>query len=612
MNKLNEVIGSYLNQSDWRVKENSNTNYSFAGLQGHLTNIDLTSWALANMYTGEISLAHEDALYHIHDISHPIVGYCAGWGSAMLIKEGFNCGPNFVYSAPPKHLDAWYGQVNNFIFTMSGEWAGAQALNSVDTYSAAFMKKDDMSDKDVYRALRQLVFNLNIKTRLAMQAPFSNWSVDITVPDDLKDERVIIGGEDQGFTYGECQPEMDRWNKIFCQVMMEGDGMNKIFGFPIITYGVTKDFPWDSDLAEAIFTFADESNSPYFNNFINSNLNPSDIRSMCCRLQLDLRELVNVGGGLFGAGDSTGSLGVVTVNLSKISYLAKMLGSKHDNIADYQKAKDILGHYPELKALVGVHMQNSDHRSDLENMRTLYFSLLRYFMDLARKSLLIKREKVLESMESGLLPYTKRYLGHLNNHFNTIGLNAGNEACLNMLGVGIETEQGKAFMEETLKFMLNKLSDYQETDEGKLLWNLEATPAEGAGTRFAKKDRKDFSGIITGGGTNLEFYTNSTQLPEDYTENIFDVFEHQDALQPMYTSGTVQHIYMNEPVHNWRVIQSLVKKLFTNYKLPYLSISPDICVCPICGKLNHTYEYCPNEHTEEEIQRLVEQGIIQE
>ncbi len=607
---VNKTVEDYLSQADWKVSENSNTRYSFAGLQGHIANEGLSAWALDKVYTGEISKAHEDGLYHIHDISHPIVAYCAGWSLEEIIRDGFNCGPNFVYSEPAKHLDSLYGQLNNFIFTMTGEWAGAQALNSLDTYSAAFIKKDHMTYEQVRRILRQFIFNLNIKTRIAMQSPFSNVSIDLTVPPDLKDKRVVIGGEDQGFTYGDCQEEMNLFNKVLASIMMEGDGMHKIFTFPIITYSITKDFPWDSDIAEAIFTFADEANSPYFSNFINSDQDQSDVRSMCCRLRLDLRELINAGGGLFGAGDKTGSIGVVTLNLSKIAYISRVLVKNDKGEHDYEKCREILNHYPELKSMVRVQITNADDNKKDDTLRVIYFMMIRYFMDLARKSLLIKRDKVQDSLDMGLMPYTKKYLGNFNSHFNTLGVNAGHEACLNALDVGIEDPKGKQFMVDTLNFMLNRLSDYQEHDNGRLLWNLEATPAEGAGTRFAKKDRADFNEIITGAGTNGSFYTNSTQLPDDYSENIFEVFDHQDALQPLYTSGTVQHIYMNEPTHNWRIIQDLVKRLFTNYRLPYISISPDICVCPIHGKLPHTYEYCPYEHTEEEIALLKKQGII--
>lgn len=753
---IDRTINDYISQADWRVKENSQTNYSFSGLQGHISNSALVEYALENMYTGEIARAHEDALFHIHDISHPLVGYCftgdtlvnlwgdhgsyipvtikelaenetyctkgflvasinfegkvcpgyarfpritrkqaeiveisltngkkirctpdhqfmlsdmsykeaqdltiddklmtgsediilvngrsvlpytedvydftvegyhnfmlssgvfvhncAGWSMEDLLRKGFSCGPNYIYSNPAKHLDALYGQVNNFIFTLTGEWAGAQALNSFDTYSAGFIKKDHMTESQVYRVLRRLIFDLNVKTRIAMQSPFSNISVDLTVPEDLKYKPVIIGGKDQDFTYGECQAEMDLFNHVLAKVMMEGDGMHKIFTFPIITYGITPDFPWDSKLAEDIFTFADEANSPYFSNFINSDQAPSDIRSMCCRLRLNLRELIKVGGGLFGSGDKTGSIGVVTLNLSKIAYISKVYTDDCRLDNDYRRADQILSNYPALRSRLRVLVSTSSDTS-LEIGKRAFFIMIKYFMDLARQSLMIKRDRVQDSLDRGLIPYTKKYLGSFRNHFNTIGVNAGHEACLNLLGKGIDSEEGQSFMKDTLKYMLKVLADYQEEDNGQLLWNLEAVPAEGASTRFAKRDKKDFEHIITGAGTGGTFYTNSTQLPDNYTDNIFEVFKHQNELQPLYTSGTVQHIYMNEPTHNWRVIQSLVQTLFTNYKLPYLSISPDICVCSIHGKLPRTYKYCPYYHSEEDIKKLLEEGVISE
>lgn len=755
---IDKLVSGYISESDWKVKENSNSGYSFAGLQGFISNTALTKWGLENLYTGEVSQAHEDGIYHIHDLSHPLVGYCftgdtkikliggsvkslkelsdsgcndflvyskdsegntvighahnpritrknaelvrvvldnyeeirctpdhpfmlldgsykradelthgyllttynngyrdfydrivpesrkvlfvehlnytedvyditvdnhhnflldagvyvhncSGWSLENIIKEGFNCGSKFIYSTPANHLDALYGQLNNFIFTMTGEWAGAQALNSMDTFSAAFIKKDKLTDTQLKRILRTFIYNLNVKTRIAMQAPFTNWSIDLTVPDDLKYKKAIIGGKEEDFTYGDCQEEMNQFNKILAEVMMQGDGMHKIFTFPIITYSITKEFPWDSELAKDIFTFADEANSPYFSNFINSDQEQSSVRSMCCRLRLNLRELVKASSGLFGFGDNTGSIGVVTLNLSKIAYMSKVLVTYSPDDHDYINTEAILSHYPELKSMVRIQLAFIQDHNDAF-IEQIYLMMIRYFCDLAYKSLMIKRDKIQDTLDRGLIPYTKKYLGNFSNHFNTIGVNAGHEACLNALGVGIDDPKGKKFMIDTLNLILNLEKDYQEKNNGKLLFNLEATPAEGASTRFAKKDKVDFDHIITGAGTQGDFYTNSTQLPDNYSDNIFDIFEHQNDLQPLYTSGTVQHIYMNEPTHNWRVIQSLVKKLFTNYKLPYLSISPDICVCPIHGRLPHYYKYCPYEHTEDQVKMLIDQGIL--
>ena len=623
-----ERVNNYIGDRDWRVKENSNTHKSFPGLKGYLVNQDLTEYSLEEIYTGEISKSHEDGLVHIHDMSDP-VGYCAGWGVKQIVREGFNCGATHVHSTPPHHLRSLFGQINNFIFTMSGEWAGAQALNSLDTYCAAYIKYDKMTYREVYKELRSLVYNLNVKTRIAMQSPFTNISVDLTVPDDLKYEVAYVGDIETDFTYGDCQEEMNLFNEALCDVMMEGDAIHNVFSYPIITYGITPEFPWNSKLAEKIFTFADESNSPYFSNFINSDNSPSDVRSMCCRLRLNLRELDKSSGGLFGSGDSTGSIGVVTLNLSKIGYISRVLAdfyNEPDSIWDrsdllqdnykfseevhtsdeVNKALEIIEHYPELYARIKIVLDNKNDQSKL----AIYTLMIKYFMDIARRSLLIKRQRVQEFMDSGMIPYTKRYLGSFKNHFNTIGINAGHEMCLNMIDKGIDTEDGKNLALYTSKFILNTLSDYQEQDDGKLLWNYEASPAEGASTRFSKLDRRDFKGIITGAGTNLEFYTNSTQLPDSYTDNIFEVFDHQEDLQILYTSGTVQHIYMNEPVHNWKVVQSLVKKLFTNYKIPYISISPTLYVCPICGKLKHATEWCEGPHDPKRVKELIDAGVI--
>ena len=760
---MSNPINDYINELDWRVKENSNANYSFAGLQGHLANTEIVKWSFDNMYKGEIGMAHDDGFFHIHDLSHALIGYCGGWSTEQIVKEGFNCGPRFVHSAPPKHLNSLFGQINNFLFTLSMEWAGAQAFNSLDTYSAAYIKNDNMTDEEIYDAIESLVYNLNVKTRVAMQSPFTNFSFDIQVPDDLKYTKAWIGDKQADFTYGDCQEEVYRFNKIFAAVMTKGDAAGKPFTFPIITYAITPEFPWDSDIAEALFTFADEMNSPYFSNFINSDQQPSEIRSMCplppdtkvrilfdnglfqqvldveleklkgkkfktwylnewrdsivvenipqksivftmedgqkiemgefheqpfmcfqiyhqdeeyifkscysafeivayldshkkdkvylpfqnledntlywkqvvdykydevrndlmcvavlsenkkhrnksnlfsdyndddahyftlsnglithnCRLRLDLREMIKKSGGLFGAGDKTGSIGVVTLNLPKMAYIAKNrdfnLLEKYDIEID--------------KGMTG---------------REIFFHLIGYFSDLAKDSLLIRRRWATSMLERGAIPYTKKYLGDFDHHFNTIGVNGGHEACLNLIGEGIQTEDGQQLMVDVLNYLLEKCADYQE-QYSPLMFNLEAAPAESCSTRFARKDKQLHPGIITGAGTGGDFYTNSTQLPDDYTDNIFEVFKHQNALQPLYTSGTVQHIYMKESTHNWKVVQSLVKKLFTNYKLPYLSISPDICVCPICGRLDGKYDVCPNEHTKEQIDDLIAKGII--
>ena len=536
------------------------------------------------MCAGEIGWAHDDGFFHIHDLSHPNVGYCAGWSTEQLIKEGFNCGTKYEHSSPPHHLRTLCDQIVNFIFTMSGEWAGAQAFNALDTYCAAYIKYEGLTDDEIYDVLESLVYGLNNKERVGMQSPFTNFSFDLCVPEDLKNVNCWIGEKQVDFTYGDCQEEMYRFNILFAKVMTHGDAAKKPFTFPIVTYSITPDFPWDSEIAEAIFTFADEMNSPYFSNFINSDQKPDDIRSMCCRLRLDLREMIKKSGGLFGAGDKTGSIGVVTLNLPKMAYIAKNR---------------------DFKLLERYDITIPENATERET----YFLLIDYFCDLAKDSLLIKRDNCNKMLNIGMLPYTKRYLGDFDHHFNTIGVTGGHEACLNLLGEGIETENGKQLMVDTLNYILNKCADYQEQYQP-LMFNLEASPAESCSTRFARKDKRLHPGIITGAGTNGDFYTNSTQLPENYSDNVFDVFEHQNALQPLYTSGTVQHIYLHESTHNWKIPQSLVKKLFTQYRLPYLSISPNISVCPICGKLDGYYEVCPNEHTEEQIQKALAEGII--
>lgn len=398
-------------------------------------------------------------------------------------------------------------------------------------------------------------------------------------------------------------------NKAFITVMIRGDARRKPFTFPIPTYNITRDFPWDSETAELLFTFADEIGTPYFQNFINSDLDPSDIRSLCCRLRLDVRELEKNTGGLFGSGDYTGSLGVVTLNLARIGYMSRKIA--YDN----REFKDLLKLFPELQKTI---KELKAEFKEEELMFKVFFAMIDYFMDLGKDSLLIKREKVEDMLDRNMMPYTNKYLPGLWNHFNTLGVNAGHECCLNMFGYGIDDPRGNEFMQDVLKHMLNRLSDYQEEykdyypDVGKgLLFNLEATPAEGTGTRFALHDLREFNGdIITANGRQQEYYTNSTQLPQDYGDNVFEVFDNQDALQTLYTSGTVLHVYLNEPVHNWKVIQSLVKKLFTYYRLPYISIAPDLCICPIHGKLPKTYEYCPYDHTEEEIEEARKKGAI--
>lgn len=436
-----------------------------------------------------------------------------------------------------------------------------------------------------------------------MQAPFSNLSFDLTCPKDMENEPVIIGGQPQDFTYGDCKEEMERFTIAFCKVMVEGDATGKPFTFPIPTFSITEDFPFGSKLSEAIFTFANEANIPYFSNFINSDNSPSDVRSMCCRLRLNLTELRKKAGGLFGAGDKTGSIGVVTLNLSRMGYIAKILVDETNaNPRDVATAKKILKDnfpilYEDLVSLPKVSKVD------------IFMEILDYFLSIAKNALVAKRRYCDKTLEMGMLPYTKRYLGHFNNHFNTISVNAGHECCLNLFGKGIDDPECRAFMQSVLDHILDKCKKFQEED-GDILYNLEAAPAESCGTRFAKSDRKDFEDIVTGEGTNGTFYTNSTMLPESYSENIFAVCEHQDGLIDKYTGGSVIHIYMNEPLPSWKIAENLIRKIFTNYRIPYMSISPDLCICPIHGRLPKSYDYCPYEHSQEDIDRLVKQGVL--
>jgi len=605
MNTL-KLITDYIDENDWRVKENSNTNYSFAGLQGHIASACISDYALNTMYKGKIAEAHKRCFFHLHDLGSAIIGYCTGWGTETLVKEGFNMDNRFVWSNPPKHFNTLLEQINNFIFTLAGEWAGAQALNSFDTFLAPFIREDNLTYNDVKKSIQNLIFNLNVKTRVQMQSPFSNISVDIVPPKDIKYRNVIVGGKELEYTYADCQKEMDMLNKALIEVMLEGDSKGKPFTFPIITYNIGVDFPWDSEIAEDIFKLGDEIGSCYYQNFISSGLNPDDVRSMCCRLSLDTRELKRNTGGIFGSSDSTGSIGVVTLNLPRMAFMAKKIAM------DNKTFKNILEPFDDL--VDSIDKLKTKYKKE-ELMIKIFYVMIDYFMNLAKNSLVIKRNKVEEMYKLNMMPYTSRYLKTFKNHFNTIGVNGGHECLLNLFGYGIETEQGNKFMSEVLQHMLDNLSDYQEEysnfygDNSGLLFNLEATPAEGTGTRFAKHDLDDFNNeIITANGHQLPYYTNSTQLPQDYTENIFDVFENQNSLQPLYTSGTVQHIYLNEPVHNWKTSQNLIRKLFEHYKLPYVSLSPNICVCPIHGRLPKTYEYCPYDHTPEEIEELKNRG----
>jgi len=539
---INEVMSGYLTQSDWRTKENSNTDYSFSGLMLHTAGSVIANYTLNEMYPSEVAEAHKKGYYHIHDLSSGVVGYCAGWSLKNLITRGFNGVPNKVDSKAAKHLDVLVNQMVNFIGCMQMEFAGAQAFSSVDTLLAAFIKKDNLTYKQVKQAMQVIVFSLNIPSRWGSQMPFSNLTFDWIVPEDMKNDKAIVDGKEQEFTYGDCQAEMDMINKAFLEVMKEGDASGRIFTFPIPTYNLTKDFDWNSPNAKLLFEVTARYGTPYFQNYIGSNLDPKSIRAMCCRLSIDLNELRSRGNGLFGAGEQTGSIGVVTINVNRLAYEAKNKEGFLEKIAHY--------------------------------------------MELAKKSLEIKRKVVDRNMEGGLMPYSKSYLGTFDNHFATIGLCGMNEACVNLIGKNIATPEGKKLTIETLEFMRAKLVEFQ--NETGNMYNLEATPAEGASYRLAKADKKAHADIYLS-GDDAPYLTNSTQLPVDQTDDLIAALEHQNDIQPLYTGGTVFHSFLGERVSSGEACKQLVKKIAENTRLPYFSITPTFSICPEHG-------YIPGEH----------------
>ncbi len=549
---INATMDGYLKQSDWRVNENANVNFSLGGLILHNSGTITANYWLKNIYTKEIAEAHKTAAFHIHDLSM-FSGYCAGWSLRQLITEGLGGVPDKITSTPASHLSTLVNQIVNFLGIMQNEWAGAQAFSSFDTYLAPFVRSDNLSEKEVRQCIQSFIYGVNTPSRWGSQAPFTNITLDWVVPDDLKDKPAIVGGKEQDFTYGDCQREMDVINKVFIELMIEGDAAGRGFQYPIPTYNITKDFNWDSPNARLLFEMTARYGTPYFQNFVNSDLNPGDVRSMCCRLQLDKRELRKRGGGLFGSDEFTGSLGVVTINLPQIAYLT-----------------------------------NGDKQ---------FFARLDYLMDLAKESLCIKRKVITRLLQGGLFPYTRRYLSTLNNHFNTIGLCGMNECCLNFLGCSIVEPEGKAFAERMLDHMRQRLADYQE--ETGELFNLEATPAESTSYRLARHDRERYPDIITS-GTEEPFYTNSTQLPVDYTSDVFEALDHQESLQTKYTGGTVFHTFMGEAIKDWHACRDLVRSITANYRIPYLTISPTFSICRIHGYLNGEQFECPKCKAEAE------------
>lgn len=549
---INKTMDGYLGQSDWRVNENANVNFSLGGLILHNSGTITANYWLNNIYSKEVAEAHKTAAFHIHDLSM-FSGYCAGWSLRQLIVEGLGGVPDKITSTPAAHLSTLVNQIVNFLGIMQNEWAGAQAFSSFDTYLAPFIRADNLTEKQVRQCIQSYIYGVNTPSRWGSQAPFTNITLDWVCPDDLKNKKAIVGGKEQSYTYGDCQKEMDILNKVFIELMIEGDAEGRGFAYPIPTYNITRDFDWTSDNAKLLFTMTAQYGTPNFQNFVNSDLNPNDVRSMCCRLQLDKRELRRRGGGLFGADEFTGSLGVVTINMPQIGYLAKN--------------------------------------------ETEFYRRLDYLMDLAKESLCTKRKVIQKLYDGGLFPYTRRYLKTLVNHFNTIGLCGMNECCLNFLGSEISTPKGKAFAEKVLQHMRERMQDYQEQTGD--LFNLEATPAESTSYRLARHDKQQFPDIITS-GKDEPFYTNSSQLPVDYTADVFEALDHQESLQTKYTGGTMFHVYMGESLKDWKSCAELVKTISDKYRIPFFTISPTYSICQIHGYIAGQQFECPKCKIEKE------------
>ena len=543
---LERLIRDYINDLDWKIRENSNEGtMSFSGLNARVSGEVLSNFALNQLYSESVKTAHMEGRFHIHDLSYPIVGYCAGWSLENLLRKGFGHVPNQVHSSPARHLETATLHMVNFIGTMQGEFAGAQAFSSVDTLLAPFIRADALDYEHVKQDIQKLIFGLNVPSRWGWQTPFSNLTFDLTMPEDLKDKPAIVGGKELDSAYGEFQAEMDMINRAFLELMIEGDPSGRVFTFPIPTYNLSKDFDWDSPISELLFTVTAKFGIPYFQNYIGTNLDPGDIRAMCCRLNLDQRELLRRPGNIWGPGDSTGSIGVVTVNLNRIGFEAT---SKEE-----------------------------------------FFTRLRNLMILAKESLETKREVVNNMLTKGLMPYTLVYLGHFDNHFSTIGLCGMHEACLNFLGKGIGTAEGKAFAVEILEFMRKTIQEFQE--ETGNLYNLEATPAESTSYRLARLDREKYQRIITSGTDKYPFLTNSTQLNVDATRDVFEAISHQADLQPLYTGGTIFHAFLPEPIDK-DTCRKLVQKI-SQTKLPYFSITPTFSICENHGYIEGEKSSCP-------------------
>ncbi|MBS7606087.1 MAG: ribonucleoside triphosphate reductase [Candidatus Bathyarchaeia archaeon] len=554
-----ELVEKYLNLEDWYVRENSNMSFSLQGLNNYLTTKVIEKYWTNRIYPPNIAEAHYSGDVHIHDLG--VLGpYCVGWDLRELLLSGFGGVPGKIESKPARHFRTALGQVVNFFYTLQGEAAGAQAFSNFDTLLAPFIRYDGLDYDEVKQALQEFIFNINVPTRVGFQTPFTNITLDLKIPEFMKDEPVVYGGRLVDDTYAEMMDEMVMFNMALAEVMAEGDARGRVFTFPIPTYNITRDFDWDSPVSQKIFELTAKYGVPYFSNFVNSDMRPEDVRSMCCRLRIDNRELRKRGGGFFGAYPLTGSIGVVTINLPRIGYLAK----------------------------------DEDR----------FFERLGELMDLAKDSLEIKRKVLERFTENGLYPYSRHYLrfikerfgAYWKNHFSTIGIIGMNEALLNMFGYGIETEEGLEFAVKTLRFMRERLLEYQE--ETGNLYNLEATPAEGASYRLAKLDKKKYPDIIVANEKYLSmgaepFYTNSTNLPVDYTGDLFEALEHQDKLQPLYTGGTVFHIFLGERLYSWESAAMLAKKVTHNYRIPYFTLTPTFSICPTHGYMSGEHKVCP-------------------
>ena len=552
-----DLVDQYVKVEDWRVKENSTVTYSVGGLILSNSGAITANYWLSEIYDDEVANAHRNADIHLHDLSM-LTGYCAGWSLKQLIQEGLGGVPGKITSKPASHLSSLCNQMVNFLGIMQNEWAGAQAFSSFDTYLAPFVKVDNLTYEETKQCIESFVFGVNTPSRWGTQAPFSNITLDWVCPADLRDQPAIVGGREMDFTYGDCKREMDMVNKAFIEIMIEGDANGRGFQYPIPTYSITSDFDWsETENNRLLFEMTSKYGTPYFSNYINSDMEPSDVRSMCCRLRLDLRELRKKSGGFFGSGESTGSVGVVTINMPRLAYLAS-------DEADFYRRLD-------------------------------------HLMDVAARSLKTKREVITRLLNAGLYPYTKRYLGTFENHFSTIGLVGMNEACLNAswLRVDLTHEPAQAFTKDVLNHMRDRLSDYQEKYGD--LYNLEATPAESTTYRFAKHDKEQFPDIVTANDQGKPYYTNSSHLPVGFTDDIFSALDVQDELQTLYTSGTVFHAFLGEKLPDWKAAATLVRKIAENYKLPYYTLSPTYSVCKNHGYIVGEVYECPCCHEETEV-----------